>query len=707
MYQDNFISDSQKKALDFLFSDVKYLKGIGPAKAKVLKDMKINSTLDLFFYIPRKYLDYRDIKPISKLKIGETASVIGQVVSSGFTHGRRRRFIVYIQDKTANLELVWFSGYKYLESMITAGDVLSVTGKVGFYNGFQISHPEFDIVSGDDDKLIHTQRIIPVYPETASLKQVKLHSRGLRKVIKNALEQLKKVRCETLPENLRMKYGLLNLAGAISQTHFPDSVKAAEQGIRRLAFEELFYIELLLAARHNKRTAREPGISFPPPKKLGRKLLDALDFELTRAQKKVLKEIYNDMEKPHPMNRLLQGDVGSGKTIVAILTMLGAVEAGYQAALMAPTEILAEQHGHTLSGMLDDFGIEAIVITGSMPEERKQTALKKITNGKADVIIGTHALIQGKVKFKNLGLIVIDEQHKFGVAQRGMLQKKGLAPDTLVMTATPIPRTLAMTVYGDLDVSVINQMPAGRKPIKTAFVPYEKREGMYKFIRNKIKSGQQAYILYPLVEESEKLDLKAARESYEMLSRDIFPDLKLALLHGRMKGKAKNKIMMDFKDGAIDIIIATTVIEVGLDVANANIMVIEHAERFGLSQLHQLRGRIGRGHRQSYCFLLSDTNLSKEAEERIKILCSTNDGFKIAEADMSIRGPGEIMGTRQHGLPELKVASLFDTEMLLLARKSAFELLSNDEMLMKPKNRLLREALIRKFEKKIKYSKIA
>ncbi len=709
MNQNNSVSDAENRALNFLFSDVKYLKGIGPNKAAVLKNHKINTVLDLFFYIPRKYLDHTNVKPINELEEGETTTVIGKVGSFGMMHGRKRRFIVNIHDKTGYLELVWFSGYKYLENMFLEGDIISVTGKIGIYNGFQITHPEFEIISGSDDEPVHTRRIIPVYPETTPLKQAKLHSRGLRKVIKQALERLKNVRCETIPDDLRNKIGLLSLNRAIFQVHFPDSVKSAEQGLKRLAFEELFYLELLLAGKHQKRSTQEPGISFPPPKRLGRQLLDNLNFELTRAQKRVLNQIYKDMEKPHPMNRLVQGDVGSGKTVVSLLSMLGAVEAGYQAAMMVPTEVLAEQHGFTLSRMLDGLDVKLVVFTGSVTGKKREAVLQRIAGGKTDIVVGTHTLIQEKLEFKNLGFAVIDEQHKFGVIQRGGLKKKakGTYPDTLVMTATPIPRTLAMSVYGDLDVSVIDEMPPGRKLIKTSFVPFEKRPGMYEFIRNQIKSSRQAYIVYPLVEESEKIDLKAAKESYEKLCKETFPDLRLALLHGRMKAVDKSRVMVDFKDGLIDIIVATTVIEVGLDIANANIMVIEHAERFGLSQLHQLRGRIGRGKHQSYCFLLSDKEFSKDAAARINIICSTNDGFKIAEADMSIRGPGEIMGTRQHGLPELKVASLLDYEMLSLARRTAFEIISEDEMLIKPGNRLLRKALVKKYKEKVRYSKIA
>ena len=707
MAKASHLPGSQEAAFKFLFSDIRFLKRIGPARAETLYKHKINTVFDLLFFIPRKYLDRRYVAMINQLAEGETVTVIGEVTSFGIKYGRRRRFIVHIKDDTGHLELVWFSGYKYLENFFEEGDLLAVTGKIGFYDGYQMAHPELEVIAEPGDQLVHGGRIVPVYPGSASLNVAKLHSRGLRKIIRPAIDQLTKLRCETIPARISHKYDLLGLSEALAQVHFPDSIEAAERGLNRLAFEELFYLELLLAARHRKRITQEPGYSFPPPKRMGRQLLNNLNFKLTTAQKRVLREIYADAEKPHPMNRLLQGDVGSGKTVVALLAMLAAVEAGYQAALMAPTEILAEQHGFALRNMLEGLKIKSTVFTGSVSSSRRKAILNQITNGQIDILIGTHTLIQDRVKFEKLGLVVIDEQHKFGVVQREKLKKKGLYPDTLVMTATPIPRTLAMTFYGDLDVSIIDEMPPGRIPVKTSFVPSEKRRKMFDFIKHQIGDGRQVYIVYPLVEESEKMDLKAAVKGYESLQREVFPEYRLALLHGRMKGDVKNQVMVDFKDKKTDIIVATTVVEVGLDVPNASIMVIENSERFGLSQLHQLRGRIGRGPDQSFCFLLSDARLSEAAEKRINILCSTHDGFKIAEADMALRGPGEIMGTRQHGLPELKVAKLTDAKTLTLARDCAFEIIAEDEMLMSAENKMLRQVLINKFEKKIQYSKIA
>jgi ATP-dependent DNA helicase RecG len=495
---------------------------------------------------------------------------------------------------------------------------------------------------------------------------------------------------------------LLPLPDAIRNIHFPQDLSAAVQAKSRLAFDEFFYFELLMALRKKKIREKQGGIVFKPSEVLLEKLLNLLSFELTSSQQKVVSEISIDMTSPKIMNRLLQGDVGSGKTIVALIAMLIAVENEYQTAIMAPTEILAEQHFINIHQLLEKLGIEAVLLTSSVNKKQREVVLKKIESGKAQVIIGTHALIQESVVFSRLGLVVIDEQHRFGVMQRAKLRKKGILPDVLVMTATPIPRTLALTLYGDLDVSVIDQMPPGRKEIQTSLWRESARERLYHFLEDQIGKGRQAYIVYPLVEESEKADLKAATESYDFLREKAFPHLKIALIHGRMKSEQREKIMGDFRQGNYDILVATTVIEVGLDVPNASMMVIEHADRFGLSQLHQLRGRVGRGKEQSYCILLAGGNLSEEAKSRLDAMCGTTDGFKIAEMDLKLRGPGEFFGTRQHGLPDFKIANpIEDVGLLYKARDEAFKIVENDPYLSNEDNWIVKKNFASRFKNKL------
>ena len=692
--------------LDFLFSDIQYLKGVGPKKGDVFKSNGIETVFDLFYYVPRKYLDRSLITPLGAVDEGMTVTVVGTVAAAGLTRGRRNRFVVYLEDGCDQLELVWFSGYRYLQEAFSLGDILCVSGKVKLYGRLHIPHPEFEIVGSADDEMIHTGRLIPIYPENASLKNIGLHSRGIRRIIKPALDRLAENPSETIPDKWREKYALYDLSRAITQVHFPNTLEEADSGRQRLAFEELFYLELVLAGRHQNRRIKPDGISLDPPKANGRKLLDNVGFALTAAQKKALNEIYTDMKAPYQMNRLIQGDVGSGKTIVAALAMLGAIESGYQTAIMAPTEILAEQHYHTFSGFFDSLGLKTVLLTGSIKGQQRKSILSEIESGETSVVVGTHALIQDKIKFYKLGFAVIDEQHRFGVTQRGNLQSKGTKPDILVMTATPIPRTMAMTIYGDLDVSVIDEMPPGRIPITTKHVPEDKREPMYKFIREKLNENQSAFIVYPLVEETEKSDLKAATESCEELKNEVFPGFEIGLLHGRLKSEEKLRIMNDFKTGKIKILAATTVVEVGLDVPSATIMVIEHAERLGLSQLHQLRGRVGRSGMKSYCFLLTGVRVSQDGSRRIEALTGTNDGFRIAEVDLEIRGPGEIFGTRQHGLPELRVARLTDTRLVELARRLAFEMVDHDPGLKLSENAAIKAVLKKRMKGKLRYGKI-
>ncbi|MEE8417139.1 MAG: ATP-dependent DNA helicase RecG [candidate division Zixibacteria bacterium] len=690
----------------FLFSDVQYLKGVGPKKGDIFKKNGITTVFDLFYYVPRKYLDRSLITPLEAVAEGMSVTVLGTVAAAGIARGRKSRFVVILENQREQFELVWFTGYRYLEKAFDVGDVVCASGTVRLYGRPYLPHPDFEIVGSADEETIHTGRLIPIYPESSSLKNIGLHSRGLRKIIKPALDRLAESPYETIPDKWREKYALYDLTRAIRQVHFPETMENADSGRQRLAFEELFYLELIMAGRHKNRRLKTDGISLDPPRINGRKLLDNLGFKLTSAQVKTLNEIYTDMKANYRMNRLIQGDVGSGKTIVAILAMLGAIESGYQAAIMAPTEVLAEQHYYSVTELLEPLGIKTVLLTSSIKGSARAKTIAAISSGEASVIIGTHALIQKKVDFAGLGLVVIDEQHRFGVVQRGSLQAKGKTPDMLVMTATPIPRTLAMTIYGDLDVSIIDEMPPGRIPIATKFVPEEKRQDMYDFIGEKVEQAESAFIVYPLVEETEKSDMKAATEAYEQLKTEIFPELRLGLLHGRLKADEKTDVMNKFKNKQIDILAATTVVEVGLDVPSATVMVVEHAERFGLSQLHQLRGRVGRSSMKSYCFLLTGEKVGEDAKRRIEALTATGDGFKIAEIDLEIRGPGEILGTRQHGLPELRVARLTDTNLVSLARHLAFEMIEDDPGLKSKENSPIKAVLKKRMGGRIAYAKI-
>ncbi len=693
-----------------LEDSVQYLKGIGPEKAKVLNSVGIKTIEDLLYHIPRRYLDRSAILPMNKLKPGSTATVIGRVEASGIKKTRRPRklqFHVILRDNTGFIRLVWFNKWRWVQNLFEENDLVVASGPVTVYGGFQIIHPEFEIISKksegeiSDDELIHTGRVIPLYPSTAELKRVWLDSRGFRRVLKPLLDNIADLVTETLPQRVISDSNLLSLPKALRNVHFPEDHQMTNLARSRLAFDELFYLELMLALR-KKRIHKEKGVAFQKPENLVRSALKMLPFELTQAQKKVLREIASDMMSEDSMHRLLQGDVGSGKTIVALIAMLMAVESGYQAALMAPTEILAEQHHITIHQMLESLGVRTVLLTSSVVGTEREAVLEDIAKGKAKVIIGTHALIQKKVDFFKLGLVVIDEQHRFGVMQRAKLKQKGISPDVLVMTATPIPRSLALTLYGDLDVSVIDSPPPGRKEIKTSFLYSENsRSKIYEFLEKELQQGHQAYIVYPLVEESEKADLKAATQSYEFLKKEIFPHRRMALLHGRIKSKERESIMQAFRDGDYDMLVSTTVVEVGVDVPKATVMVIEHAERFGLSQLHQLRGRIGRGKDQSFCLLVASPPLSEEAQKRLRAMTSTSDGFKISEIDLKLRGPGEFFGTRQHGLPELKIADIVtDAKLLYQARNWAFKILEDDPNLVQKENLCIRSNFVRKYKRK-------
>jgi len=694
-----------------LNTDVQYIHGIGPKRKEILYEHGIQTVHDLLNYFPRRYLDRTNIMQIRQLRIHESATIVGRVENFGMIKnrtGRGSRFRLILTDETGSISLVWFQGAQYYEKVFEVGEELAVYGKVDMYGReLQITHPEFDRLSdGEDENFLHTGGIIPLYPSTEALKRRYFDSRGFRRLIKPLMPLTDEIP-ETLPTNVLDNYKLITAGNAYRQIHFPLSIDNLHKALQRIKFEEFFYLQLMMAFRKKKIHEMQKGIVFEKVGEHIKALLEKLPFQLTDAQKKVLHEIHADMKSSQPMNRLIQGDVGSGKTIVALIAMLIAVENGFQCAFMAPTEILAEQHYVVLQEYLWGLHVSVALLKGGQKKSEREKVLADIKNHQIDIIVGTHAIFQEHVAFTKLGLIVIDEQHRFGVMQRAEIRQKainlGLHPDVLVMTATPIPRTLAMSLYGDLDISIIGELPVGRKPIKTAVRKEDARRKVYDFIRSEIRAGRQCYIVYPLIEASEKLDLKAATEAHEHLSKKDFPDLRIGLLHGRMKSNEKQSVMAAFKNGQLDILVSTTVIEVGVDVPNATIMVIEHAERFGLTQLHQLRGRVGRGGEQSYCILLTEQKfLMEDTAARLRIMEETTDGFRIAEEDLRIRGPGEFFGTRQSGLPELKLAHiLYDRDLLEIAREAAFELVKKDPQLRHPLNQNVRKKFLQQYQDKL------
>ena len=704
---------------------LQYVKGVGPKRAAALKDIGIDSVPKLLYYFPRDYLDRSRITKINTLplhvKSGNEVTVIGSVYRQEVKRTRRGKqmFFLTLRDDTGFLTCVFFAGVQWYQKAFEVGEILAVSAvpELDKLNRPQFIHPEFDRLKTKDEEdatdwnsLLNTGAIIPKYRSSEELRQVGLDNRGFRRIMRNALQDNLGTIAEHLPGDMLLREGLVDVRSALKAVHFPKTYEQRDTGLVRLKFDELFFFQLLMAYRRREIKGELKGIAFNVKSELAKKLLAKLPFELTEAQRKVLREITSDMSQPQPMNRLLQGDVGSGKTIVALFAMLVAVENGFQCALMAPTEILAEQHFFTLRNFLGDLPVNIRLLIGGQRKKLREDILEDIRRGSANIVIGTHALIQEGVAFDSLGFIVVDEQHRFGVAQRALLREKGKAnPDVLVMTATPIPRTLSLTLYGDLDVSVIDELPKSRRPVRTA-VRTEKEKGkVFDFVKAEIGRGRQAYIVYPLIEESDKVDLKAAIAEYKKLSEIVFAGLRLGLLHGRLSSDEKDGIMSRFKSRELDILVATTVIEVGIDIPNATVMIVENAERFGLSQLHQLRGRVGRGADQSYCILLTDDLLPKRREQlsadraeaqkqtadiakRLDTMTKTNDGFKIAEIDLELRGAGDFFGTRQSGLPSFVVADVVrDGEILLRARQEAFELVSTDPHLRLPQHQEIRK----------------
>lgn len=667
------------------------LPGIKSAYAKKLAALGVETIGDLLSLYPRRYDDYRSLKMISQLEYGEEVTIIGQVWDTRTRKSRQGRAIVttLLSDGTGTIEATWFN-QPWLAQKLKPGMQLVLSGRVDEYLGRLVfQSPEYEEL---DKMLIHTGRLVPVYPLTAGLT-----AKWLRTLMKRTVDYWTQRLPDHLPDETRERLNLLPLAEATRQIHFPNTWESLDAGRRRLAFDELLLIQLgVLKQRQEWQAQRFAGRPVAADPEVMARFTAALPFELTGAQRRALDEILADLGREAPMSRLLQGDVGSGKTVVALAAMVAVNRAGGQATILAPTEILAEQHFQSIGHLLvmlnqslgSEFNLRIALLTGSTPAGEREELLGDLAEGRLDILVGTHAIIQEPVTFHDLRLAIIDEQHRFGVEQRRLLREKGLHPHMLVMTATPIPRSLALTLYGDLDLTVIDEMPPGRQPVSTRWLSPLERERAYQFLDAQIEQGRQAFIICPLVEESDKIEAKSAKEEYERLQQSVFPHRTLGLLHGRMKGEEKEQVMADFRDGKLNILVSTSVVEVGIDVPNASVMLVEGANRFGLAQLHQFRGRVGRGKHQSYCLLLAD-NTTPEAEARLRVLEATNDGLELAEEDLRLRGPGEFFGTRQSGLPDLKLVKLTDTALLELARQEAQAIFAADPDLSRPENRLL------------------
>jgi ATP-dependent DNA helicase RecG len=731
------------------------VKGIGPKKSALLEQVGIRTVEDLLLHIPRRYIDRTTVLTIAQLReevrmSGQSSApgprgappaesrreftIIGEVRSFrvlGF--GAKSRFLLVLADRTGSLQCVWFGGVQYWKKMFRIGETLAVSGDPGMYGGMlQFVHPDIDRMAAPEEgeygggatqwvDALNTGGLVPMYPSGQELTRAGLDSGGFRRVIAGAWKTYGTLFPEILPPAVTGVRGLVSARSALQSVHRPASWTDIREGLRRLKYEELFRFQLKLAMKRSMVREESGGIAFTVKSALARTLVDSLPFTLTRAQVRVIQEITADMASPRVMNRLLQGDVGSGKTVVALIAMLIAADNGYQSVFMAPTELLAEQHFRTLRRLLGDSPVNIRLLVGAQRSALRRDVLDDIRGGTAKIIVGTHALFEKEVAFARLGFVVIDEQHRFGVMQRATMRGKGAHPDVLVMTATPIPRTLSLTLYGDLDVSVIDELPRDRKPVTTVLKSDADMASVASFVREQVRAGRQAYYVYPLIEESEKLDLKAATVHYNHLQKEMFPDLRLGLIHGRLPSQERDEVMERFTRGEIDILVATTVIEVGIDVSNASVMVIENAERFGLSQLHQLRGRVGRGSDRSYCILVAKRWIAGRvgraaargkapaadqqllAERRLAAMVATTDGFRIAETDLQLRGPGDFFGTRQSGVPEFRIADILtDAELLDEARADAFAIVESDPRLAKTEHRSLLSYLRSRYHDEMK-----
>jgi len=661
---------------DLLSTPLQFVKGVGPRRSADLERVGLVTVEDLLYRFPLRYEDRSRLQSIASLRPGRAVSVAGRVSSCGVRTTRRPGFKIFealITDDSGSIRATWLN-QPFLRDVFVRGQQVVLFGPAEMrgHGGLQLTNPQYEVIDDEEGSTIHTGRVVPVYEKAGSVTP-----KMQRRLVHDVLEKLPLELSDPLPESVRLRMELPSRVAALHGAHFPPTDVAvdllnrfAAPAQRRLIFEEAFLFHSGVFAQRRLGLAEPKSAAIRVDDRIREAARAILPFKLTAGQKQALKEIVEDLQRPQPMNRLLQGDVGAGKTIVALLAALVAMENGLQVAFMAPTEILAEQHFLNISRLLQSSRFRVALLTGGRSTAARKSHLAEIESGAVNLVVGTHALVQGDVRFRQLGLVVIDEQHRFGVVQRATLRSKGFRPDVLVMTATPIPRTLALTLYGDLDVSVIRDTPPGRLPIKTVAKPESRRDDVYAFVREQLESGRQAYVIYPLVEESEKIDLRAATEMADHLAQEIFPEYRVGLLHGRLKPEGKDRVMKAFAKGELDVVVSTTVVEVGVDVPNASVMLVEHAERFGLSQLHQLRGRVGRDRHQSFCFLMYQAPLSDEARERLRAMTETTDGFEIAERDLTLRGAGDFFGTRQAGVPTFRLIDLVrDRELLEVARR--------------------------------------